>query len=111
MAGCDHLFSVMATMDHEPLLEEWNRLLDSGEHLLTAFPRHASYDWLLLLPNNISDEMEWYADAVSKRSWDKAQSQKFWPNYSTSDLAWLVKKLEEGLLGWRAIGVLPQIGT
>lgn len=55
--------------------------------------------------------MEWYADAVSKRSWDKAQSQKFWPNYSTSDLAWLVKKLEEGLLGWRAIGVLPQIGT
>ena len=65
-------------MNRETLIAELNRLLDLGEPLLDVFPKERPNSKWLQLPDNISDEMRWYANYVVTRAWDLKQFQYFW---------------------------------
>lgn len=100
------MFATMTTIGSETLLKELNQLLDLGEPLLTVFPKRHTDDWTLQLPNNISDEMKWYAGDVALRATHPKTYQNYRQQNSTTYLTRLVEHTKAGLLGWCAIGVL-----
>lgn len=100
------LCGILPFMNKEALLVELDRLLDLGEPLLDVFPKKYSDDWVLLLPENISYDMWWYAGDVAWRAGKREAYQDYRQRDSKVFLAGLVRDFEVGLLGWRAIGVL-----
>ena len=103
---CGHLLTAMVVRSKETLWEELNRLLDLGEPLLILFPQQYTQGSRLQLPGNVSPEMGWYANYVAWRAWNREKHQNSHRQEPTSCLAELVKDLEVGLWGWRAIGPL-----
>ena len=103
---------MIIAMDREALIEELDRLLDVGEPLLAVFPSRKKkgaggwIGWILQLPDNISDDMRWYADSVALRARNRELYQTSRRRDSIDHLAEVVTYCESGLLGWRAIGVL-----
>lgn len=93
-------------MNRDTLLEELHRLLDSGEPLVTMFPKQHPGWWPLELPDNVSDDMRWYADNVAWRAEDREWYQHYRQQNAIEYIARSVKTLEVGLLGGRAIGAL-----
>lgn len=72
----------------------------------TVFPKKHPDDWWLQLPDNISDDMDWYANDVGWSAGKREQYRGYLQSNPNVDVVWLVDKYRAGLLGWRAIGVL-----
>lgn len=86
-----------------------DRLLELGEPLLAAFPkRYPEYpdSSALTLPHNISYNMRWYAHQVAFRAGHSELHRYNIRALTAKTLTDLVKDLEDGFLGWRALGVL-----
>lgn len=93
-------------MNRQSLIAKVERLITVEDPLLTTFPPLKSHIFQLQLPNNISEEMYWYAHDVAYRAWDNESFRKGWEHTPTPNIAKWIKDTETGLLGWRAVGVL-----
>lgn len=102
----------------ESLLKELTRLLECGVPLLTAFQKQSPESYPLQLPDNISEAMLEYANEVALRAhWGREDYQHHWYRDETDQRYWyrndsdpylrtLIATFGDGLLGWRALGVL-----
>lgn len=99
--------ALMTTRTNRGLVTELFRVLDAGEPLLAMFPTRQ--DDTLILPDTVSDEMEFYANDVAA----KRHGVYYTERIQTAPTGYLwdrIEKLRAGLQGWCAIGVLTGVG-